>query len=131
MQNPIIRLYGLLRASLAEHGCPLEPFDPFESGWEAYALGEGSAIGFFEDQVFVAFGPEDGPGVRRQVLRMIRARQKAGIELRSAVYLLNWKSLAATRRLGGVPVGIDANGFVHYRWLPEAPRHGQEGPQDP
>lgn len=121
------RLYDLLQASGATCGAPMERMDPatMDPDFEVHDVGEG-VLAFLGDYVLVALEPGSHPAASRKVVRLLRSRLEERGLTRHMVHPRNFPSVKATRKLGALPVGVDADGYVHYELTLERFRRGQE-----
>lgn len=130
MIHPLsIRLYGYLAATHAQWGVEMEPIEEMlgRDDVELHALGQAGVLAFVGDYVLAAWPPDDQVRASRDCHRVLSKRlRERGFTLHM-VYIKNSRSGRITRKIGALPLGIDADGFVHYRLDSERfPFHGQE-----
>lgn len=122
-------IYRRLVQVHARWGVSIDPLDPatIDPDYEVHQCGPDAALAFLGDYVLVALPNPPTPGSARKVVRLLHRRLRERGRTRHMVYPLNFPSVKATRKLGAVPVGFDADGFMHYELtLERFLRHGQE-----
>lgn len=132
-------MYQRLRETYEPLGLPLDRLDAFTIGddWEVHRCGTAGILGFFGWYVIVVLpDPEDLPA-GREVYRLLAKRLSERGLIKHMVHPRNFPSVKSTRRLGAVPTGYDADGYMHYeltpttfkpyeRFKPRGPADGQE-----
>lgn len=123
-----LRLWAYLRCTHRALGVDCDTFDKLidaSRGAELHDLGGGAVAGFLNDYVYLAIPPDARHVATKAALRVLSNRLNTHGFVFHAVYPLNARSVIATRRLGAVPIGVDADGFVHYKLTQEGFRYGQ------
>jgi hypothetical protein len=112
----VARLHRILSDSHEKFGQDLGPLCPGAdmSDLEIHPVGRTGAIAFVGDYVLVGWEDHDMRRASRDAWRCLYERlQKRGFT-RHVVYPMNFRSVIQTRKLGAVPQGVDADGYVHY-----------------
>lgn len=124
------RLYDQLVEAHRAFPVPMDRMDPdtMDPDFEVHDVGEGGVLAFVGDYVLVALPPGHHPGPARKVVRLLRSRLEERGLTRHMVHPRNFPSVKATRKLGALPVGVDADGYVHYELTLERFRRGQKVP---
>lgn len=123
-----LRLWGYLRATHTALGVSCDSFDALidaSKDAELFALGSAGVAAFLGDYVYMAWPPDAKHVAVRAALRVLSDRLDSHGFVLHAVYPLNARSVVATRRLGAVPIGVDADGFVHYKLTRDGFRYGK------
>ena len=106
------RLHELLARSAARWG---EAVDPIPASYDvaAYPVGRSGVLAFVEGYALCGWEPDDRRAPR-DAYRLLGERLRDHGPTRHMVYPLNLESVRLTRKLGAVPQGVDADGYVHY-----------------
>lgn len=110
------RLYDLLVASHGPLGQTVDRIVPEEltDEVEAYPCGQSGVIAFIGDYALTGWERADIPAAPRDAYRRLHDRLKVRGFTKHMVYPMNFRSVILTRKLGAVPVGVDADGYMHY-----------------
>jgi hypothetical protein len=103
-------------------GAPVEPFDVFTVGeWEFFPLGPTGALGIKScpeldgDALIVALPIDHSRWASARTIQIMRRHMEKGRNL----YTLAWHghvlAININNRVGGVALGIDSDGFIHYK----------------
>jgi hypothetical protein len=114
------RLYELLATSGLEHGEVVDPLDEMLADLEVHAVGKSGVAAFFGDYLLAAWPPAERVEATAKTYRLIGERLEERGLIRFMVHLRNVRSIIATRRLGGRPLGVDKDGYIHYLLTREA-----------
>jgi hypothetical protein len=132
MIHPLgLRLYGFLMAEHAQWG--IEPDSMTEmlgrDDCEFHPVGQLGVVAFIGDYCLAAWPPWDQLSSCRAAYRVIGQRlRERGFTLHM-IYPRNFRSVKVTRKMGALPLGVDSEGFMHYRLDRERyPYHGKENP---
>lgn len=120
-----LRLWGYLKATHDAWGVdwPVPPAEEVAE-MEFHAVGKSGVVSFHGPYVLIAYPPDDRVAAGRDIMPLLRARLDLLGETRHVVHSRNITSIRATRRLGAVPIGVDADGFIHYILKRENYRYG-------
>jgi hypothetical protein len=126
-----IRLIGMLNVTHRRCGVDAEPLVGMLGGGlhgvELHELSPAGVLAFVGDYVLAAWPDDEIRVASPTAYRVLSARLKARGYTRHMVHPLNFRSVKLTRKMGAIPIGVDADGFVHYVLLTERfPHHGQE-----
>lgn len=127
--NPLaLRLGDALNLQHAQWGIPMEPLTDLldRDDVELHEVSPGGVLAFVGDYVLAAWPPEEQLRAARKAYRLIRARVAARGFTLHMVYPRNFRSVIVTRKLGAKLLGVDSDGFVHYRLGTEEKSNGQE-----
>lgn len=131
MDKLAIRLISMLNVAHRRCGVDAEPLVGMLGGGmqdvELHELSPAGVLAFVGDYVLAAWPDDEIRVASRAAFRLMSARLKARGYTRHMVHPLNFRSVKLTRKMGAIPHGVDADGFVHYVLLTERfPHHGQE-----
>lgn len=124
-------LYERVRASHEACGAPVEAFDEFVAGsgdWQYFPLGLDGVLGLHHcpdrdgDALVVALPSVPSHRARLRVLEIMRDHLGTG----RCLYTMAWKNhllaLHINQRLGGVILGFDQDGYIHFKHTRESLR---------
>ncbi len=123
------RLHQLLAESHERFGQEIERLDAFTANQviEVYPCGPSGVIAFLGDYVLTGWPDSEIRAASRDAYRHLAKRLDERGFTRHMVHPLNFRSVKLTRKLGAVPQGYDADGYVHYILTRERfGRHGKE-----
>lgn len=130
MDRLAIRLISLLNVTHQQCGLDAEPLVGLLGGRDDVEIHELSPCGvlaFVGDYVLAAWPDDEIRTASRAAYRILSQRLQRRGFTRHMVHPANFRSVKLTRKMGAEPIGIDADGFVHYVLLTERfPHHGQE-----
>lgn len=131
MDRLAIRLISLLNLTHQQLGLDAEPLVGLLGGEgtdvELHELSPCGVMAFVGDYVLAAWPDDERAQAGRAGGRVMSERLKRRGFTRHMVHPLNFRSVRLTRKMGALPIGVDADGFVHYVLLSERyPHHGQE-----
>ena len=106
------RLHELLSASAAKWGEAVDRI-PASCDVVAHRVGRSGVLAFVEGYALCGWDPDDRRAPR-DAYRLLGERLRDYGPTRHMVYPLNLASVRLTRKLGAVPQGVDADGYVHY-----------------
>lgn len=106
------RLHELLTASAAKWGQDVDRI-PASCNVEAHRVGRSGVLAFVEGYALCGWEPND-PLAPRDAYRLLGEYLREHGMTRHMVYPRNLASVRLTRKLGAVPQGVDADGYVHY-----------------
>lgn len=113
-----LRLWGYLTAVHSQWRLKSTPFDVLldaSSDVLLHSVSKTGVVGFSGDYVMAAWPPNETAQAACRAVRLIIRRVETHGFVLYAVYPLNARSVIATRKIGAVPLGVDEDGFVHYR----------------
>lgn len=130
------RLHRLMSEAHAPFGQAAGLLTP-EQAANAIAMpcGETGVIAFIGEYVLTGWEDHDIRAASRDAYRHLGQWLRVHPYTRHMVYPLNFRSVRLTRKLGAKPIGVDADGWVHYVLTREdftaarrsrRSRHGQE-----
>lgn len=109
------RLHHLLVASHQPLGQVVEVVSEEDAAkMDVYPCGHTGVIAFTGEYVLTGWEHSDLQAAARDAYRHLGERLKRQGFTRHMVYPMNFRSVILTRKLGAVPVGLDADGYVHY-----------------
>lgn len=110
------RLHRLLEASHEPWGVEVGVLDPdtIDPDYEIHPCGQEGVLAFLGDYVLVAWPDQDARAAARDAHRLIGGRLEERGFTRHMVHWRNFRSVKVTRKLGAKPVGVDADGYIHY-----------------
>lgn len=109
------RLHRLLVASHQPLGQVVEEVSEEDAAkMDVYPCGHTGVIAFTGEYVLTGWEHSDMQAAARDAYRHLGERLKAQGFTRHMVYPMNFRSVILTRKLGAVPLGVDADGYVHY-----------------
>lgn len=114
------RLYELLVDASNGFGEVVEPLDELTADLEVYAVGDSGVAAFFGDYLLAGWPPAERIKATAKTYRLIAERLKERGLVRFMVHSGNFRSIIAVRRLGGLPHGVDKDGYIHYLLTREA-----------
>jgi hypothetical protein len=123
------RLISMLNVTHQQFGLDPEPLAGLLGGGhevELHELSPAGVLAFVGDYVLAAWPDDEMPQASRVAHRLLSARLKARGFTRHMVHPRNFRSVKLTRKMGATPLGVDADGFVHYILRSERFPHGQE-----
>ncbi len=137
------RLHALLQASAARFGQTVDRLDQDYdlASIDVYPCGKSGVIAFIGEYVLTGWEDADRHAAAWDAYQRLGERLASHGFTRHMVYPLNFPSVRLTRKLGAVPLGVDADGYMHYiltldafqrnqhlhlHPATEAIRHGQE-----
>lgn len=106
------RLRAHLQRSHARWGHEVERL-PHTADAVAYPCGHSGVLAFIGGYALCGWDPDDRRAPR-DAYRLLGERLRDHGPTRHMVYPLNLESVRLTRKLGAVPQGVDADGYVHY-----------------
>lgn len=117
-------LWARVNAAHAVIGAPVESFDEFTANtgeWKFYGLGGDGVMGIHlcpdadGDSMIIALPTKSSSGATVQAVRNMMAHMASG----RFIYTLAWKghilAININQRIGGELLGIDNDGFYHFR----------------
>lgn len=116
--NPLaIRLWGYLCVTHAKWQVDLDAVGSMIQAEDAeyYPCGPTGVVAFIGDYLLAAWPHDEHVLATRESLRQLSRRLQARGFVLIMVYASNLRAVKATRRMGGVPLGYDSDGFMHYR----------------
>lgn len=132
-------LHARLRASHDPIDVEVDRIGAFAANpdWEIHRCGSVGVLAYFGDYLVVSLPEPRDIVANREVYRLIAKRLSERGLIRHMVHPRNFPSVKSTRRLGAVPTGYDADGYMHYeltpttfkpyeRFKPRGPADGQE-----
>jgi hypothetical protein len=124
-----LRLFGLLQASHRRCGYRGDPPSAAElHEMELYELSPGGVLAIGQTgYLLVAFPPDERRQATRTALGIIGTALQARGELKMSVFMFNFPSIRAVKKLGGELLGVDKQHFFHYRLTQGGYRYGQAG----
>ena len=139
-QRDVILAYRLWSAITEEHGklgAPIEPFDPQEhvvEKWQFHVLGEHSLCAICpgpedEDAFVIAIDPREKGIAGRRALRVMQRHCASGRMLHTLAFVRNFNAIRVNRQCNGEFLGLDADGFFHYRHTAETLSKRQRHPK--
>jgi hypothetical protein len=125
------RLYALLQEAHAHFGHSIARVDEFAAravdDFEIYPVGPSGVLAFFGDYVLGGWPPDEQRAASRDAYAILLRRLDRRGFTRHMVHPMNFRSVRLTRKLGAKPIGVDADGYVHYILTRERfGRHGKE-----
>lgn len=140
MEEQLLReLHARLVEAHTPLGLEVDELDQFTANpdMEVYRCGRRGVLAFFGEYVVMALPDPADIVANREVYRLLAERLHDRGLIRHMVHPKNFPSVKSTRRLGALPVGFDADGYMHYtltpaafkpyeRFKPRGPSHGQE-----
>lgn len=110
------RLHDLLTAEAARRGDTVDRLDPNEyRSVEAYPCGRSGVIVFIDHYALTGWEPQDVRRAARDAYRRLGDKlARDGFTLHM-VHHLNIESIILTRKLGAELLGMDRDGYYHYR----------------
>jgi hypothetical protein len=96
----------------ARLGAPHEDYYPMHG--EYFRIGTKGVIGVMGDHVHTFIHPDDKLRGTRDAIRLYRRLLDEGKRVILPVYMLNWPSIEAIKRMGGTLLGVDEDNFFHY-----------------
>ena len=113
-------LHALLVAAHEPLGLTVDRLDAFtlNPDWEIHRCGKRGVLAFFGEYVVMALPDPGDIRANREVYRLLAERLHERGKVLHMVHPRNFPSVKSTRRLGAVPEGYDADGYVHYLLLP-------------
>lgn len=119
------RLHELLSESAARFGQTIDRIDEMHPDLEVHRVGRTGVLAFVGDYVLTGWPDDEMRIAGRDAYKLLQARLDERGMTRHMVYPLNFRSVKLTRKLGAKPVGVDADGYVHYTLTREEfCRHG-------
>jgi hypothetical protein len=124
-----IRLRGLLNAAHRFCGADVELMSDVMADLQRAALRDDAEIhqlsptgvlAYFNGYVMAAWPPYEMRAASREAYRVMEHLLEAHGETLHMVHPLNFPSVKLTRKMGAEPIGVDKDGFVHYRLTREA-----------
>jgi hypothetical protein len=111
---------GLVKA-YAPLGLEVDTIDRFNADpdMEVHRCGTRGVLAFLGDYVLMVLPDPEDIRANREVYRLLAQRLSERGIIRHMVHPKNFASVKSTRRLGAVPVGYDADGYMHYTLTPE------------
>lgn len=108
------RLHELLQAAHARFGVAVDELDPSVADLEVYPCGPTGVLAFIGDYVLAAWPDDEMRAAAPVAYRLLERRLEERGFTRHMVHPLNFRSVKLTRKIGAEPLGVDADGFVHY-----------------
>ncbi len=120
MIDPLaLRLWGYLTAAHKKWDVDLDPIKDLvhqhSEDVQYHLVGRTGVLAFIGDYVLAAWPDDERLAASRDVHRLTSQRLKERGFTLHMVYAMNLRSVKLTRKVGAVPIGVDADGFVHYR----------------
>lgn len=111
------RLHRLLVASHAPLGAEVDRITPetADPDMEVYPCGSTGVIAFVGDYVLCGWEDNDLHAASAEAFRRLHQRLQERRYTLHMVQPRNFRSVKLTRKLGAVPIGVDEDGYVHYR----------------
>ena len=135
MNRLAIRLIAMLNVSHRSCGLDPEPLVGLLGGGqdvEFHEVSPSGVVAFVGDYCLGAWPDDEIRIAAPAAHRVLSARLRERGFTRHMVHPLNFRSVKLTRKMGAEPIGVDADGFVHYVLRSERfPHHGQEVPAAP
>lgn len=124
-------LWARVTAAHAVIGAPYEPFDEFTVGdWEFYPLGEDGVLGIKlcpdldGDALVIAMPTKPSRAATLSAIRVMRKHMATGRILYSLAWKEHWAAININQRIGGQLMGLDGDGYYHFKHSIEDMTHG-------
>ena len=113
-------LHAGLVAAHAPLGLQVDEIDQFSADpdMEVHRCGRRGVLAFLGEYVLMVLPDPSDIAANREVYRLLAARLSVRGIIRHMVHPKNFPSVKSTRRLGALPVGYDADGYMHYVLTP-------------
>lgn len=125
-QQLLERLYELLQAEAAARGDVVDRIDLLASrDIEVHPVGRSGVIAFIDGYALTGWEPADMRRASRDAYRVLGDKLLRDGETKHMVHHRNVPSTILIRKLGGEFLGVDADGYFHYRLTLEGYRKAQ------
>lgn len=122
------RLWSAITDEHGKLGAPIEPFDPNEhvvERWQFHVLGDSSLCAICpgpdkEDAFVIAIHPSEKGVAGRRALRLMQRHCATGRSLHTLAFVRNFNAIRVNRQCNGQFLGLDSDGFFHYRHTAES-----------